>query len=358
MALSYLDLAVGQQARSDRESDKAVERIGQGINTAGNFVTQQAEKNRKLSPLLQKYMNLIAQQKLSPQQAGIAMKLEKAGQIPPTAFADQPQGLGPVSEQAPSPYGYQPGMGAQMAAPQPPSPMMPPQASGGLGAPPPPQAPPPPMPQAAPSAPMPEHEWTVQEMGDAKAAGMLDSPNSGLSFSERYMLEQLKEGGKNTRQDKDIEAKGGRQEKALAFDDKKLKQAAVEAGKNREAAMERVLAQLKQSDLNNLRTNGTAQDIQLYKAYVTKLNNLRSIDARLRSSEGALFDDPDVLEQIPAMQAELERAAAEVEELGAQIKQRVAKSPTTQGTSQTTITTKPMPTTAEEFKKRRPGAKK
>lgn len=386
--MTELELALRQQQLGRQQQQQDIDNVNRGLGGVMGALTAgserglaNAEKQRQVASPIQKFLNMALSGRMAPRQAARAYQLAKNGKIPEDAFDYDPETPGiqstpPIDMQGGFQGGAPPGMaGAPGMAPGglgtppvqgPVNQQYTPQAQGGLAAPV--QQAPQQMPQyeLPPEPVMSEHQWNMQNISDLGAAtealGKHASPGRDhmgellLRMQSQKELQDERLVATSEEKGKDRGAADARAKARNAIADRALTQAAEQSEKNRVAAMERVLASTRQSDINNLRTNETSADIKLRDQYNRELANLRNIDAKLRTSQNALFDNPEVLEALGPLQEELEKSAAEVERLGLQIQQRLKMRPTDKSTSSTAVKTSPSKTakaTADDFLKRR-----
>ncbi len=344
---------------------------------------QHAERNRPLAAPLQKFMNAAMSGRMSPRQAGMLAKMVQSGMMSEEQ-ADavlagaggmggqaQPQmpegpgnspiptnislgGLTPKDGPAPPLSGPEvkapPDMAAIDAASAPMKSPMPaynvgktihervglggvaspgvehrfqqpqtaaPVSGGGMGL----QAQAPQMqPQSEPESF--NHTWTAQDLHDAQGAMSAFPQREPRKSEADYMLELVKEQGRNSRTGLVEQGKGERLGRVEQMKLKLQERQFMDNVRKDEEAMKRVLAGLEQSNTNSVRASGTAEYLKYLDTQERALQALETNQTRLLDSENLFFDRPELLNELEKNEAMLTEARAKLEELRVQAKTR------------------------------------
>ena len=387
--MTELELALHQQQLGRQQQQQDIEHVNRGLGGvmgvlqgASQRNIAEAEKRRPVASPVQKFLNMALEGKMTPRQAARAYQLQKNGMIPQDLFDADPNtpGIQAPSQDAQGGFagGAAPGMaGAPGLQPQGGAPVQGPvnapyvpQSQGGLATPAQ-YSPNPAVYEAVPvdvpqQAAMPAHQWTVRDVTDLEQAtgalGKMASPQRDF-MGELEMRLAAQRALQNDRQDftggenqKTRESKEGMHAERMKLQKQKLDAFITKADADRDAAMQRVLAQLKQSDINSLRATNTKEDLKLADMYQEAESNIRNAIVKLETSKRALYEDPSMAVEIQEAQAELAQAIEKKNNLTKQIEARLKVKPSSDNISQTTIKTSPAPAavkTADDFLKRR-----
>jgi len=361
--MSVLDTLLRLQYQRESDSDQSINR---GLGAIGGEVLRQegiargeAEKNRPLSDPMQRFMRAVIEGRMKGRQAATAAKMVQSGMLPPDFDIDGdgvPDSPSPQMEQEPGgafKHGAPPGMPGAPGYQA--SPMSAP-VQGPVNMPPARQ----PMSAAATNMPQPvaidpNYQFTARDLGDAGTIASLapkefsDNPEDRMARLLASLAVKQSEGSANR------ESKEGMHADRLGFAEKKLGGMREEMEANRQNALKIAGMRLKQSDINSIRSNGTAEDLKLLTLLTNAQSKLNSNLATLATSMNSMADDPNTLRTIGRLEGEIESGKSEVEQLYKQVMQRVKSKPTAPNTSQTTGSTGPAPSANDLLKRMRGG---
>jgi len=185
--------------------------------------------------------------------------------------------------------------------------------------------------QAPTSPPPPAHRWTVRDLNDLHAAGGI--PQQSKKTEADYMMEVLKEQGRNNRNENTVTGQGD-------INDAKIKQRATEMSQkmdnwsaNRKQHWDEVQARLEALQKSRASGADAKRDEALMKEVAGTLAKRRDENTRLRTSLGSLAKDPNVLQQIEQDDQDIAQLEQRLADMRAQVQSRVPTTVTPPTTS-------------------------